>query len=197
MSNQSTPNLPPPIGSPQQAEMYLQKLTELIKANKLVVSHTDLQKFDLASIQDHYKMDLESYEIEVSHSKQPDTGKDFYILLFNNIRKIQNNEESCSEKVILAYIHLTVEQFNSFKSAADEWLERRRIEEEAKRFKEAMDPIDKVLGDLETTSVKEAEELKEPDEPRPEADRHLDEKMEGVGPDYFTSTYPPYPQTSN
>lgn len=189
MPNQATPNLPPPIGSPEQAEKYLQKLSGLIKDNKLEVFHTDLQKFELASIQDHYKLDVGSYEVEVSHSKQPDTGKDFYILLFNNIKKIQNNEESCSEKVILAYIHLTESQFSSFKVTIDDWLERKRIEEEAKRFKEAMGPIDQALENLEddqATTETDTNIL-----PNPPANKPIPTS------DYVIDTYPPYPQNPN
>lgn len=216
MPEQTISSPPPPIGSPEQADKYLQKITELINNNKLPVHHTDLQKFDIASIQDHYKMDLQDYEVEVSHSKKTDTGRDFYILLFNNVKKIQNNEGSCQEKVILAYIHLTAQQFENFKAAADGWLERKRIEEEAIRFKEVMDPIDKVLGDLETVSTKEPNELASlqgqshakggqsgpevPEEPKedwgPPASVPLS-PAPAPSSDYLTDTYPPYPQNPN
>ncbi|MCL4366273.1 hypothetical protein M1437_03535 [Patescibacteria group bacterium] len=143
----NTPKLPPPSGDPQKADYYITQLIELIKQDKLIVSRTDLSKFDPSALQNHYRLDLKNYEVELSHSKQPDSGKDFYIILFNNLKNV-NNE--CAEKVILAYIHLSENQFNSFKSVADEQLERKRREAEEKRFKEAMAPIDQALEQLTT-----------------------------------------------
>lgn len=139
---------PPPSGDSEKAEKYLRQLIELAGQDKLPVYHTDLKKFDVDSIQDHYRMDFEEYEAEVSHSKQPDTGQDFYILLFNNLKKIEAAGESCVNKVILAYTHLTEAQFEDFKEAAEALLERKKKKEEEKRFAGAMAPIDKILGDL-------------------------------------------------
>jgi len=149
MSQDQSIPIPPPQGDASKADKYLQKLTQLIKQDKVTVGHTDLQKFDLNSIQDHYRIDLQEYEVEISHSKQPDTGKDFYIMLFNNLKVVQENDESCTNKVILAYIHLTQNQFNQFKSVALQALEKKRIEEDNKRFIEAMKPVDNLLNSLE------------------------------------------------
>lgn len=141
----NTPKLPPPSGDPQKADHYVARLIELIKQDKLIVSRTDLSKFDPSALQNHYRLDLQDYEVEISHSKQPDSGKDFYVILFNNLKNISNQ---CSEKIILAYIHLSENQFTNFKSVADEQLERKRREAEEKRFKEAMAPIDQALEQL-------------------------------------------------
>lgn len=139
---------PPPAGDSEKAEKYLRQLIGLIEANTLEVIHTDLKNFDIASIQDHYRMDLGEYEVEINHSKQPDTGQDFYVLLFNNLKKIEKAGESCINKVILAYTHLTQPQFVDFKEAADGALERKRKKEEEKRFTEVMAPIDNVLSSM-------------------------------------------------
>lgn len=137
--------LAPPSGDPKKADYYITQLIELISSDKLTVTRTDLAKFDPSSLQNHYRLDLKDYEVEVSHNKQPESGKDFYIILFNNLKHINGQ---CSEKIILAYIHLSDEQFRSFKAAADNQLERKRKAAEEKRFREAMAPIDQVIGQL-------------------------------------------------
>lgn len=142
----------PASGDSSRADGYLNKLTRLIQEDKLNISHTDLKQFELASMQDHYRIDLGEYEVEISHSKQPDTGKDFYIILFNNLKKIQESGGVCTNRVILAYIHLTHEQFVNFKNVADEYLERKKKKAEEKRFAEAMKPIDNLLEQMATGS---------------------------------------------
>lgn len=137
--------LPPPSGDSEKADNYITQLTHLISTDKLIVSHTDLSKFDPTSLQDHYRLDLKEYEIEVSHTKQPDSGQDYYVMLFNNLKNVS---ERCAEKIILAYLHLTNQQFKIFKSAAFEQLEKRKKEAEQKRFKAAMTPIDLALEQL-------------------------------------------------
>lgn len=144
MSDQPS-QLPPPSADPEQADKYLNQLIDLISTDKLSVSHTDLAKFDPTSLQNHYRLDLKDYEIEVSHTKQADSGQDFYIILFNNLKYVN---QQCTGKIILAYTHLSEEQFKQFKATADEQLDRKRKEEERKRFKEAMAPIDKALDQL-------------------------------------------------
>ena len=139
--------LPPPSGDTQKADRYLTQIIELINKDKLTVLHTDLARFDPTSLQDHYRLDLNDYEVEISHNKQPDSGKDFYIMLFNNLKTVS---ERCTEKIILAYIHLNAGQFAKFKTVANDQLERKRKEAEEKRFKEAMAPIDSVLEQLNT-----------------------------------------------
>lgn len=139
------PDLPPPSAGQEKAEPYLQKLIQLIEQDKLLVAHTDLKKFDPNSIQDHYQLELKDYQVEISHSKQPDSGKDFYTLLFNNLKKI---EEGCSQKIILAYLHLSEDQFNRFAKLADEQIAKKKREAEEKRFLEAMQPVDQALDNL-------------------------------------------------
>ena len=146
---------PPSQGDSDKAEKYINQLVELIKADKILVSHTDLNKFNLDSLQDHYFIQLSDYEIEVSHSKSSDSGQDFYVILFNNIKKVK---EGCSEKVILAYIHMNASHFNDFKKAADEQIEKKRKETEAKRFNEAMNPIDNLLENLSSQSSSDSSE---------------------------------------
>lgn len=167
MENNAVLDQPPPAGDSEKAEKYLRQLIDLINQDKLKVTHTDLNKFNIESIQDHYRMDLGEYELEINHSKQPDSGQDFYVLLFNNLKKIEQDGESCVNKVILAYTHLTQPQFLNFKRAADGALNRIKQAEEQKRFKEAMTPIDDVLTKIASTSLEEPEES-EPEEIKPE-----------------------------
>lgn len=139
---------PPPQGDAKAAEKYTKKLVSLIGQDKAIVHHTDLKKYDLASLQDHYRMNLGEYEVEVSHSKQPDSGKDFYVMLFNNLKLVQENGVSCTNKIILAYIHLSEEQFKTFKKSAEEQTERRRQKEDLKRFQQVTAPIDSLLENI-------------------------------------------------
>lgn len=145
MLDDNTLSSPPPAGDSEKAEKYLGQLIDLIDQDKLKVAHTDLKKFDIATIEDHYRIDLDDYEVEVNHSKEPDSGQDFYVLLFNNLKKIKEGGESCVNKVILSYLHLTESQFSDFKKSADSAIEREKQREDAKRFSEAMAPIDEVL----------------------------------------------------
>lgn len=148
------PVTPPPSGDSQKAESYLDKISKLIAAGKISVSHTDLSKFDPCSIQDHYRAVLSDYEVEISHTKQPDTSADYYICLFNNLKKVQNL--NCN-RVVLAYIHLSREQFIKFKEVADEAIEKARAAAEKARFEEAMKPIDQVLEQVETSPAEDKE----------------------------------------
>lgn len=139
---------PPPIGDQEKADYYTDKLIELVSADKLTVVRTDLSRFDPTSLQDHYRLDLKDYEVEISHNKQPDSGKDFYVMLFNNLKHVSNG---CAEKVILAYVHISGDQFAKFKTIANDQIERRRKEAEEKRFKEVMAPIDQALEQFNKT----------------------------------------------
>ncbi|MDO8429308.1 MAG: hypothetical protein Q7S88_01645 [Candidatus Daviesbacteria bacterium] len=142
----------PPLGDREKSDKYIYWLTNLLDQDKLAVTHTDLKKFDLGAMQDHYRIDLDHYEVEVSHSKHPDNNQDFYVMLFNNLKTIQDQTDQNSEyvaKVILAYIHLTATQFQKFKTSSDGYLERRRLEAEAQRFRAAVKPIDEILQNKE------------------------------------------------
>lgn len=135
-------NLPPPSGDPQQAEKYVNQLINLLESDLLTISHTDLARFDPSSMQDHFSIDLKDYQVEVSHSKHPQSGKDSYVMLFNNIKNLTNG--NC-EKVILAYMHLDDSQFMQFRRSYTQQVERRQKAEEERRLKEALAPIDKTL----------------------------------------------------
>lgn len=139
------PQIPPPGGTPEQAEKYVSQIIDLIDADKLEVNHTDLAKFDPSNLQDHYRLELQDYHVEVSHSKNPDNGKDSFVILFTNL---QNIRDGCSEKIILAYMHLDPLQFKRFVSASHEQHNRRFKIEEEKRLTEAMQPIDQALKSL-------------------------------------------------
>lgn len=165
----SAGQLPPPSGDSEKADKYISQLIDLISTDKLLVSHTDLAKFDPTSLQDHYRMDLKDYEVEVSHNKQADSGQDSYIILFNNLKFVN---DKCTEKVILAYMNLTEAQFKSFKSTTDEYLDRKRREAEEKRLREAMTPIDDILTQL-TAPAPEPAELAETDSASDQTDQSI------------------------
>ncbi len=154
--NTVLPNLPPPSGSPEQAQKYLEKLIDLLGQEKILVTHTDISKLDPSSLQDHYYITLNDYHMEVSHTKKADTGEDYYILLFNNLKQIK---DGYSEKVILAFMNLTAQQFEEFKEAAKVQLDILKAREDAKRFAEAMSPIDQALENLDSSTVSENPEL--------------------------------------
>lgn len=138
---------PPPTGDPIQAEKYINRLIQLIEQGKLSVSRTDLSKFDPSALQDHYRLELKEYQVEISHSKHPDSGKDSYIMLFTNLKKLADN--NC-EKVILAYMHLDDSQFIRLKKTYMEQAEKARKLAEENRLKNALAPIDAILQDLTT-----------------------------------------------
>lgn len=142
----------PPKGDFEKAEQYVNQLVNLLNTNKIEVFRTDLKKFDPTSLQEHYTIALRDYQIEISHSKQPNTGKDSFIMIFNNLRNIS---EGNPNKVILAYLYLADGQFNKFKLVADRQVEERRRAEEEKRFKEAIQPIDQLLEEVSSNSFQE------------------------------------------
>lgn len=153
MSDQATSNtqvdtdtkLAPPGGDTKKAEKYLSQLIDLINKDRLTVSHTDLKKFDPSALEDHYQLELADYHVEVSHSKHPSTGKDFYNIIFNNLRQIR---DGCTEKTILAYMHLSEDQFQRFAGAGNDQIARKAREAEEKRFNEALQPIDEAINKL-------------------------------------------------
>lgn len=138
-------NLPPPSGDPSQAEKYVNQLINLIESDKLTVSHTDLLRFDPSSLQDHFLMQLTDYQVEVSHSKHPDSGKDTYTCVFTNLKHVADGS---GQKVILAYMHLDDSQFMKFRRAYTEQSDRKRRAEEERRLKEALTPVDQILEQL-------------------------------------------------
>ncbi|MBI3485867.1 hypothetical protein HY025_02875 [Candidatus Daviesbacteria bacterium] len=153
--NAQTSLEPPPKGDPAKAQKYIDQLITLISEDKIEVFHTDLSKFDPSSLEDHFRVDLKDYLIEISHSKQPNSGKDSYVILFTNLRKIQ---EGSNEKVILAYMYLADEQFHKFKDAANQQIEKRKKLEEEQKLEEALAPIDSALKEASQTLNSESSE---------------------------------------
>ena len=175
--------LPPPSGDPQVAQKYADKVSSLIGQNKVVVIHTDLSRYDPSSLHDHYRIDLGDYQIEISHSKQPLNGTDSYVMLFNNLRNLR---EGLTQKVILAYLILSAEQFNRLKQVSDEQIETRRKIEEQRRFQQAMNPVDELLEKISQGQVdlnKQPGQIPEVKEPvrvsPPPARSPEDEKSKG------------------
>lgn len=148
VSSNQNPNLPPPSGDPTQAEKYINQLIQLIDADKLDVSHTDLAKLDPSSLQDHFQLELRRYRVELSHSKYPNSGKDSYVILFTNIKNVSDGS---FEKIILAYMHLDENQFSAFKKASFGQIDRKRKAEEEKRLRTALEPVDQILHNLTNT----------------------------------------------
>ncbi len=138
---------PPPSGDPVQAEKYINQLINLIESDRLDIIHTDLGKFDPSSLQDHYRVELKDYRVEVSHSKYPNTGKDSYVILFTNIKNVADGNY---EKIILAYMHLDNTQFSRFKKVAFGQIDRKKKVEEEKRLKAALAPVDQILENLDS-----------------------------------------------
>ena len=136
---------PPPSGDPLQAEKYLRRIMELINEDKIDVAHTDLSKFNPGALQNHFRIDLAEYKVEISHSKYPNSDKDSYVMLFTNIQTL--NPES-PEKIILAYMHLNATQFSDFRETAFDQISRKKKQAEEKRLNDAMEPINYVLDQL-------------------------------------------------
>jgi hypothetical protein len=195
--------LPPPSGDSQRAEKYVSELTPLISQGKLVVEHTDLSKYDPSSLHDHYRVDMLDYQLEISHTKAPLTGKDSYVLLFNNLKNIR---EGCTEKVILAYLILTADQFKKLQDVADEQIETRKKIEEEKRFAAAMTDVDKMLdkiakGEVDISksaqplpTIKTEEEKKKeekPSEPMVEEVPAATSKLEVKEEEKLAESFPP------
>lgn len=146
MSDTATP---PPRGDTEQSEKYLRKLINLLNADLVELTHTDLSKFDPSSLQDHYRVDLDDYQVEISHSKQANTGEDSFVMLFTNIKKIQPDFD---QKIILAYTYIDMEQFKRFRMVANDYLNRRKTEQDRKRFEQAMEPVNEALNKFTTPS---------------------------------------------
>lgn len=139
---------PPVGGDPEKAAKYISQIIELIEKDLVEVIHTDLKKFDPSSMEDHFRLNLKDYNVEVSHAKDSNSGKDSYILLFTNLEHLK---EDCDKRVILSYLRLGDDQFQKFKTASIDQLNRKKKEEEEKRFNEVMAPIDQVLNELSSS----------------------------------------------
>lgn len=149
----------PPKGDFDKADKYINQLVDLINQKRIEVFHTDLKKFDPTALQDHYTIKLQDYQIEISHSKQANTGKDSYVMIFNNFKNLSDGK---GEKAILAYIYLADSHFSKFKIVGDRQIEDRRRAEEEKRFKEALVPIDNLLNQVQTPSSADQQKTETP-----------------------------------
>ncbi len=179
MSNPTTP----PAGDALKAESYLAKVIDLINQDKLTVWHTNLEKFDPSNLEDHYRLELKDYSVEISHSKQPNSGADSFIMLFTNLKYVS---EGCSEKIILAYLHLTSDQFHRFKQVAQTQTDRIKKIHDEQRFKSAMDPIDKALEDVSNTPEGAALNDHQTEDHQIESHQHQEEPKSEV--DYTASS---------
>ncbi len=146
-STDQNPNQTPPSGDQHQAEKYISQLVQLINVDKLDVEHTNLAKLDPSALQDHYRLELQEYQVEISHSKYPNSGKDSYVILFTNLKHVAAGSV---EKIILAYMHLDNTQFSRFRDSALQQIDRKRRAEEEKRLKAALAPIDQAFEHLTT-----------------------------------------------
>ncbi len=148
----------PPQGSSEQTHQYLAQLIELINSDKLKALPTDLSKFDPTNLQNHYRLELRDYMVEVSHAKNPDSGKDSYVLLFNNMKNIR---EGCNEKVILGYLHLDQTQYSQLEKAITTQDLRLKRQAEEKAFVENMQPINQILDQMKSEVQIKPDEISE------------------------------------
>lgn len=133
----------PPIGDQKYAEKYIDHLMEMLKWDKATLNHSDLKKYDPSTMQDHYRVNLGDYDAEVSHSINPNNGQNIYMLIFTNVAQIKAGQ---AQEAILSYIYLNEPLFSRFKTFAEGYFERKHREEEEKRFKTAMQPIDNIIA---------------------------------------------------
>lgn len=157
----------PPQGSEKKASEYITQIVGLINQDKLIVNHTDLSKHDPSNLQDHYRIELKEYMVEVSHSKDANTGRDSFVLLFTNLKNIR---DGCSEKIILGYLHLKSDQFNQVKLAANAQSLRIKRQEEERLFNQNLQPIDEALSEIASGQIQTKSPEPAPvSEPIPEA----------------------------
>ncbi len=153
---QAQSTLPPPRGDTQKGDKYIDQLVALLNKDKVRVFQTDLARFDPSLFQDHYRIDLKDYQIEISHSKNPDSAKDSFVMVFTNLNRLQ---PECNDKVVLAYIHLGKDQYERFKQAAQLQIDRIKRLEEEKRFYQAIKPVDSLLEQVENDDTKVTDAL--------------------------------------
>lgn len=147
-SNEQNHLTPPPSGDALQAENYIRKLVHLIDKDIVEIAKTDLSQFTPGSLQNHYRIVLNDYHVEVSHNKHPQSDSDSYIMLFTNIKSYPHGQ-----KIILAYMHIHDIQFKDVKNAADKQVERAQKRAEEKRLKDALKPIDQILDEISIVEI--------------------------------------------
>lgn len=137
----------PPGADSDKAEKYVAALVDLVSQDKLIVTQTDLSRFNSSSMEDHYRVNLEDYDVELSHNRNSETKEETFIMIFNSISKFDNAEP---KPLILSYMHLTSEQYLKLKEVADAQIERNKKKEEEQRFLKTMEPVDALLDQLKT-----------------------------------------------
>lgn len=139
----------PPKGDEAKGEKYIADLIRLLENGKIQVYKTDLSQFNPSSLQSHYRIDLDDFQIEISHSTHLETGSHSYVIIFNNLKKIADGNTG---KAILAYIHLNETQYVRFHKAAEVQIEKLQKIENEKRFLQAVRPFDDKIAQLEGSS---------------------------------------------
>lgn len=137
--------LPPPGAESDKAQRYVDSLIRLIGNEKVLVTQTDLKRYNSPSMEDHYRINLKDYDIELSHNKNPETSEETYIMIFNSIGLIDPQNP---QPVVLAYVHLEMAHFMRLKQAADSQIEKIRKAKEEARFKATMQPIEQLLDQM-------------------------------------------------
>lgn len=140
---------PPPQGDEAKGEKYVSDLVRLIEQGKIQVHKTDLSQFNPSSLQNHYRVELNDFQIEISHSSHLDSGNNSYVIIFNNLKNIADGN---TEKAILAYIHLTEPQYKRFFKAAEEQIEKLKKVEDERRFLDAVKPLDNLLSEIDQSN---------------------------------------------
>lgn len=136
---------PPPFGDAQKAERYLSTIVGLINLDKIKVTPTNLNQLAQSSLKDHFRINLEEYEIEISHNRSLETKISTFVMLFSNTSLLKVGK---ADKVILAYLHLNEDQFNLFREAAFDQIERGQKHIAEEKFREVMAPIDQIFEKL-------------------------------------------------
>lgn len=197
MPDSNNQTLPPPSADGAYADKYVKWLIELIGKEKLLVTRSDLSKFTIDSLHEHYRINLESYDVEISHSKAGQ-GEDMYVILFNNLKIIAANQ---SERTILSYLQLTAKQFNQFKFAADNQINQIKRKQEEKRFKDTMVGVDQELEKFSSQNIsvvdKAVEDVVQPEQTASGEDKAAltPNLVKPPLPDNLTSSEPAAPQS--
>jgi hypothetical protein len=139
----------PPKGDEAKGEKYVADLIRLLESGKIQVYKTDLSQFNPSSLQSHYRIDLDDFQIEISHSTHLDTGSHSFVIIFNNLKKIADGNTG---KAILAYIHLNETQYMRFHKAAELQIDKLQRIEDEKRFLQAVRPFDDKIAQLEQST---------------------------------------------
>jgi hypothetical protein len=198
MPDQKT-HLPPPGADESKAQRYVDTLADLLEKDKVNVTQTDLSRFNSVSMEDHYRINLHDYDVELSHNKNSDTGEETFIMIFNSINKF---EVGNPKPVILAYMRLTSEQFMKLKQASDNQIELARKKAEEERFNQTMAPVDQLLsnlagGQIKSSSVENSDDDPVIDKALEEMDKETEKSFDNMSSisEYHEEDKTPEPET--